>query len=69
MSTVPKTSKESSEKTDFSSVPRYDVSIFDTPFSQLPDPKRVWLGAPNSRLEGLGKEQVYGTSEDTADNL
>ena len=35
--------------------PRYDVSIFETPFKQLPDPKRVWLGEPSSALEGLGQ--------------
>ncbi len=34
---------------------RYDVSIYDTPFSKLPEPKRVWLGSPSSELEGLGK--------------
>ncbi|KAN0108135.1 hypothetical protein V8E51_007877 [Hyaloscypha variabilis] len=34
---------------------RYDVSIYDTPFSKLPDPKRVWLGSPLSALEGLGR--------------
>jgi len=33
---------------------RYDTSIYDTPFSKLPDPKRVWLGSPSSTLEGLG---------------
>ena len=35
-------------------VDRYDISIFDTPFSALPNPKRVWLGAPSSPIEGLG---------------
>lgn len=35
--------------------PRYDVSIYNTPFSKLPDPKRVWLGSPSSTLEGLGR--------------
>ncbi len=33
---------------------RYDTSIYDTPFSKLPDQKRVWLGSPSSTLEGLG---------------
>ncbi len=37
-----------------SDMPRYDVSIYNTPFSKLPDPKRVWLGSPSSSLEGLG---------------
>ena len=37
-----------------SDVPRYDPSIYSTPFSQLPNPKRVWLGSPSSSLEGLG---------------
>jgi kynurenine formamidase len=30
-------------------------SIFDTPYDELPNRKRVWLGQPNSREEGLGK--------------
>ncbi|KAH8602209.1 hypothetical protein B0O99DRAFT_707879 [Bisporella sp. PMI_857] len=34
--------------------PRYDPSIFNTPFKNLPNPKRVWLGEPSSSLEGLG---------------
>jgi hypothetical protein len=34
---------------------RYDASIFSTPFKDLPNPKRVWLGAPGSREEGLGR--------------
>ena len=33
---------------------RYDASIYDTPLSKLPDPKRVWIGSPSSALEGLG---------------
>jgi hypothetical protein len=37
---------------------RYDISIYDTPFSKLPDPKRVWLGSPSSALEGLGSPPV-----------
>lgn len=35
-----------------------DTSVFDTPFDQLPDPKRVWLGTPGSLEEGLGKVAV-----------
>jgi kynurenine formamidase len=31
------------------------MSIFDTPYDELPNPKRVWLGTPGSREEGLGK--------------
>ncbi|KAF2087341.1 hypothetical protein K490DRAFT_73736 [Saccharata proteae CBS 121410] len=27
----------------------------DTPFDQLPNPKRVWIGEPGSREEGLGR--------------
>ncbi|KAH8779229.1 hypothetical protein F5882DRAFT_451534 [Hyaloscypha sp. PMI_1271] len=34
---------------------RYDISIYGTPFSKLPDPKRVWLWSPSSALEGLGR--------------
>ncbi|KAE8453119.1 hypothetical protein EG329_012306 [Mollisiaceae sp. DMI_Dod_QoI] len=34
---------------------RYVTSIYDTPFSKLPNPKRVWLGAPSSSLEGIGR--------------
>jgi hypothetical protein len=30
-------------------------SIFDTPYDSLPNPKRVWVGTPGSREEGLGK--------------
>ena len=30
-------------------------SIFDTRFDALPDQKRVWIGEPGSREEGLGK--------------
>lgn len=32
-----------------------DLSILDTPFDQLPNPKRVWVGKPGTREEGLGK--------------
>jgi hypothetical protein len=39
---------------DTSSTPRYDPSIYDTPFSKLPNPKRVWIGEPGSALEGIG---------------
>lgn len=41
-------------KTEILEVPRYDVSIYDTPFSELPESKRVWMGSPSSTLEGLG---------------
>ncbi|PQE23908.1 cyclase family protein [Rutstroemia sp. NJR-2017a WRK4] len=34
---------------------RYDPSIYDTPFSKLPNPKRVWIGEPGSALEGIGR--------------
>jgi kynurenine formamidase len=30
-------------------------SIFDTSYDSLPNPKRVWIGPPGSRAEGLGK--------------
>ncbi|RMJ28804.1 putative cyclase [Aspergillus sp. HF37] len=30
-------------------------NIFDVPFDELPNPKRVWVGKPGSREEGLGK--------------
>lgn len=35
--------------------PRYDPSIYDTPFASLPNPKRVWLGKPGSKEESLGR--------------
>lgn len=35
--------------------PRYEPSIYNTPFSKLPNPKRVWIGEPESALEGLGR--------------
>ncbi|GME64588.1 putative cyclase [Neofusicoccum parvum] len=35
-----------------------DLSILDTPFDKLPDPKRVWVGKPGSRDEGLGKLNI-----------
>lgn len=44
----------SQEETPGSSTPRYDASIYSTPFSSLPNPKRVWLGEPGSALEGIG---------------
>jgi hypothetical protein len=31
------------------------LAIFDTPYDKLPSPKRVWVGTPGSREEGLGK--------------
>lgn len=46
-------------KAEIAKTPRYDVSIFDTPFSELPDPKRVWIGEPGSRLEELGKSHYF----------
>lgn len=30
-------------------------SVIDTPYDELPNPKRVWVGNPGSREEGLGK--------------
>lgn len=30
-------------------------SPFDIPFDRLPNPKQVWVGAPGSQEEGLGK--------------
>jgi kynurenine formamidase len=32
--------------------------IFDTPYSSLPNPKRVWVGTPGSHEEGLGKPVI-----------
>lgn len=46
-----------------SKIPRYDPSIYATPFSKLPDPKRVWLGASDSSLEGIGTFQNPRESE------
>ncbi|KAH7125721.1 hypothetical protein B0J11DRAFT_529102 [Dendryphion nanum] len=37
-------------------------SVFSTPFSSLPDKKRVWPGAPNSHAEGLGKLSILTPS-------
>ncbi|KAI9734726.1 MAG: hypothetical protein M1818_006713 [Claussenomyces sp. TS43310] len=34
---------------------RFDLTILDTPFRSLPDPKRVWLGEPGSHEESLGR--------------
>lgn len=48
-------SKTAENSEEGESTPRYDVSIFETPFSSLPNPKRVWLGAPSSAVEGRGK--------------
>jgi hypothetical protein len=45
------------EKSEGVETIRYDTTIYDTPFSKLPDPKRVWLGSPSSTLEGLGLSQ------------
>ena len=30
-------------------------AIYDTPFDELPDKKRVWVGTPGSREEGLAR--------------
>lgn len=46
--------KQQRIKDEVEKTPRYDISIFNTPFSKLPDPKRVWIGEPGSELEGLG---------------
>jgi hypothetical protein len=37
-------------------------SIFDTPYDELPNPKRVWFGTPGSREEGLGKLTILTPS-------
>ena len=31
------------------------TAVFDIPYDSLPDKRRVWIGEPNSREEGLGK--------------
>lgn len=31
------------------------AAVFDTAFDALPNPKRVWVGEPGSREEGLGR--------------
>lgn len=36
-------------------MPSTHPTIFDTPYDELPNPKRVWIGKPGSREEGLGK--------------
>jgi hypothetical protein len=46
---------------------RYDTSIYDTPFSKLPNPKRVWLGSPSSALEGIGSLRFASTGFSVAD--
>lgn len=33
-------------------------TIFDTPYDELPNKKRVWIGEPGSREEGLGKLSI-----------
>jgi hypothetical protein len=30
-------------------------SIMEKNFDELPDPRRVWVGAPGSRTEGIGR--------------
>jgi hypothetical protein len=37
--------------------PNYPT-IFDTPYDELPNRKRVWFGKPGSREEGLGKLSI-----------
>ena len=34
---------------------RHHPSIMESPWADLPDPKRVWVGEPGSREEGLGR--------------
>ncbi|KAI9896093.1 hypothetical protein N3K66_008993 [Trichothecium roseum] len=34
---------------------RHPPSIMESPWADLPDPKRVWVGEPGSREEGLGR--------------
>jgi hypothetical protein len=41
--------------TTSSPLERYTPSIFNTSFASLPNPKRVWVGAPGSEEEGLGR--------------
>ena len=43
-------------------IPRYDHYIFSTPFSQLSNQKRVWLGAPASHEESLGRLNILTPS-------
>ena len=52
--TTPREPAPSEKHEKDSSTQRYGISVFDTPFSCLPNPKRVWLGSPSSALEGLG---------------
>lgn len=49
--------------------PRYDASIYATPFSALADQKRVWVGAPSSALEGLGLSSLTRYSSDSKARL
>lgn len=39
-------------------VPTRYPDIFDTPYDELPNPKRIWVGKPGSREEGLGKVAI-----------
>lgn len=43
-----------------------DPSIMEKSWDELPDPKRVWIGKPGSREEGLGR-LVLLTSERVLD--
>lgn len=61
--------REERIRTEVSKTPRYDVSIFDTPFAKLPDPKRVWIGEPGSELEGLGMIGLHMSSFTPASSL
>lgn len=37
---------------------RAQQSVYDTPFDELPDRKRVWVGKPGSEEEGKGKLSI-----------
>lgn len=51
-----------------STTPRYDISIYNTSFSELPDPKRVWIGEPGSALEGIGKDPFTFLNHESPDS-
>lgn len=38
-----------------------EKSPFDIPFDELPNPRQVWIGAPGSREEGLGRLSLLTT--------
>jgi hypothetical protein len=48
--------------------PRYDISIYDTPFSKLSNPKRVWIGPPSSSLEGIGSS-LFSIADPSIENF